>query len=202
MPPAVDIPPSAPRRAPLGLRRPAQSPHGRRCVIFVPVSFAVVLSAYAAWTFRRFRAALRDAIDLATKVYVPNPESPRDWPELRVEAVVPDPRLPASSVDRHALAVPSRETARGARRRRRRRGARARRGGPSPLARHRRGDLTDARASRPRRAPAAQDLRADRGPHRRRVGVLGAKEAQAAIPPPRGSRYAHYASRSIGLLLP
>ena len=47
-----------------------------------------------AWTARTFSIATRDALDLAAKLSVPNPDSAIDWPELRVEVVVPDPDDP------------------------------------------------------------------------------------------------------------
>ena len=47
-----------------------------------------------AWTARAFSIATRDALDLAAKLSVPQPHSAIDWPELQVDAVVPDPDDP------------------------------------------------------------------------------------------------------------
>lgn len=54
---------------------------------------AVVLLAGAglAWTARLVHVSNLDALELASKVGVPDPVSALDWPELRVRAIVPQP---------------------------------------------------------------------------------------------------------------
>lgn len=54
---------------------------------------AVVLLAAAglAWTARLVHVSNLDALELASKVGVPDPVSALDWPELRVRAIVPQP---------------------------------------------------------------------------------------------------------------
>jgi hypothetical protein len=54
---------------------------------------AVVLLAAAglAWTARLIHVSNLDALELASKVGVPDPVSALDWPELHVRAIVPQP---------------------------------------------------------------------------------------------------------------
>jgi len=63
-------------------------------VIAVVILGAVVLLgavAWLAWTTHLLHIGTVDALELASKVAVPNPSSALDWPELRVRAVVPQP---------------------------------------------------------------------------------------------------------------
>jgi hypothetical protein len=63
-------------------------------VIAVAILGALVLlgaTAGLAWTARLLRIGTLDALELASKVAVPDPASALDWPELRVRAVVPQP---------------------------------------------------------------------------------------------------------------
>jgi hypothetical protein len=43
------------------------------------------------WSLRAIRMGVRDSSDLAAKVAVPHPRRAADWPEIRLDAVVPDP---------------------------------------------------------------------------------------------------------------
>lgn len=63
-------------------------------MIAVALLGAVVLlgaAAGLAWTAHLLHIGTLDALELASKVAVPNPTSALDWPELRVRAVVPQP---------------------------------------------------------------------------------------------------------------
>jgi hypothetical protein len=51
----------------------------------------VSVTGSTSWAVRSIRAGMRDALDLTTKLAVPEPRRAADWPELRVDAVVFDP---------------------------------------------------------------------------------------------------------------
>ena len=59
-------------------------------MIAVAVLVAGVGSSIA-WAVRVVRLGSRDSGDLAAKLAVPFPRRAADWPELRLDAVVPDP---------------------------------------------------------------------------------------------------------------
>jgi hypothetical protein len=52
---------------------------------------ALLAAAGLAWTARLVHVSNLDALELASKVGVPDPVSALDWPELRVRAIVPQP---------------------------------------------------------------------------------------------------------------
>jgi hypothetical protein len=62
-------------------------------VILAIAIFGVFLSVVAAltWTVRLLRVSTLDAQALADKLAFPEPASALEWPELRVQSVVPQP---------------------------------------------------------------------------------------------------------------
>jgi hypothetical protein len=62
-------------------------------VILAIAIAAILLSVVAAltWTVRLLRISSLDAHALATKLAFPEPASALEWPELRVQSVVPQP---------------------------------------------------------------------------------------------------------------
>ena len=53
-----------------------------------------LFAAGLVWNLYLFHMSTRDALDLVSKLDIPRPTSARDWPELRVDAVVVDPEVP------------------------------------------------------------------------------------------------------------
>jgi len=51
----------------------------------------LLIAAGLAWTACRIHVGNLDALELASKVGVPDPVSVLDWPELHVRAIVPQP---------------------------------------------------------------------------------------------------------------
>ena len=61
-------------------------------IIAVAIGAVVLLiAAGLAWTACRIHVGNLDALELASKVGVPDPVSVLDWPELHVRAIVPQP---------------------------------------------------------------------------------------------------------------
>jgi hypothetical protein len=61
-------------------------------IIAVAIGAVVLLiAAGLAWTAYRVHVGNLDALELASKVGVPDPASALDWPELHVRAIVPQP---------------------------------------------------------------------------------------------------------------
>ncbi|MGB6579594.1 MAG: hypothetical protein WBF34_16925 [Streptosporangiaceae bacterium] len=61
-------------------------------IIAVAIGAVVLLiAAGLAWTAYRVHVGDLDALELASKVGVPDPVSALDWPELHVRAIVPQP---------------------------------------------------------------------------------------------------------------
>ena len=61
-------------------------------IIAVAIGAVVLLIAPGlAWTAYRVHVGNLDALELASKVGVPDPVSALDWPELHVRAIVPQP---------------------------------------------------------------------------------------------------------------
>jgi hypothetical protein len=52
---------------------------------------ALLAAAGLGWTARLVHISNLDALELAGKVGVPDPVSALDWPELRVQAIIPQP---------------------------------------------------------------------------------------------------------------
>jgi hypothetical protein len=63
-------------------------------IIVVTVLMAGVAASFA-WAVHIIRVGARDSGDLAAKLAVPVPRRAADWPELRLDAVVPDPETAA-----------------------------------------------------------------------------------------------------------
>lgn len=57
--------------------------------------FLIALCAAVVYSVSLLRRGLLDAQELAAKLSVPRPTSVCDWPELRIEAVVPSPASPS-----------------------------------------------------------------------------------------------------------
>ena len=60
-------------------------------VIIAVAALVTGVAASVAWSVRRVRTGARDANDLAAKIAVPRPCCAADWPEIHLDAVVPDP---------------------------------------------------------------------------------------------------------------
>ena len=63
-------------------------------MILVLVPLVCLVAAGMASFVRAVRLSMLDAMELASKLDTPHPSSARDWPELRVDAVVVDPEIP------------------------------------------------------------------------------------------------------------
>jgi hypothetical protein len=62
--------------------------------VILAIAIAVILSSIVAvltWTVRLLRISSLDACALAEKLAFPEPASALEWPELRVQSVVPQP---------------------------------------------------------------------------------------------------------------
>jgi hypothetical protein len=58
------------------------------------VAICVIVAAGLTWTVRRMHIGNLDALALAEKVAIPQPQSALDWPELQVRAVIAQPGMP------------------------------------------------------------------------------------------------------------
>jgi hypothetical protein len=56
------------------------------------VAICLIVAAGLSWTVRRVHICNLDALALAEKVAIPQPESALDWPELHVRAIIASPR--------------------------------------------------------------------------------------------------------------
>lgn len=63
--------------------------------IIVVAVFTAGVAASSAWAAHIIRVGARDSGELAAKLAVPVPLRAADWPELRLDAVVPDPETAA-----------------------------------------------------------------------------------------------------------